>query len=214
MLSRSIKRILAVVQTELDSYTGSSASTTRRTSLRGASSPSSPPPRRLTDAHRLLRMRLSPLLAIEAALTRRLHATFPDAADWTPADTATATPAYRFPPDSSTPAGSAPSSPVTGPAPGVDVWDLDVPVVRRRGSAHELCVRAGVEWRAILLRATGAGAGPASPDSRRPQGGGRSDDPTGALAACREDVCALWRDPAVRAVLAERNMHPERESGL
>jgi hypothetical protein len=59
----------------------------------------------------------------------------------------------------------------------------------------ELCVRAGDDWPALLAAAA-------------------RDDPTAALAACREDVARLWADGPTRALLARRGIRLELESGL
>lgn len=71
-LIRSIKNLLDVLQDELD--TSSTTSPTARFPATSAFSPASPPARTqwLTDDHRRIRMRLSPLLSIEQTLTRKL----------------------------------------------------------------------------------------------------------------------------------------------
>jgi hypothetical protein len=67
----SIKRILEVLQLEWDAEPGSPTSRSRPTT--GSSSSS------LTDEHRRIRMRLSPLLAVESDLNRKL---LPENCEW------------------------------------------------------------------------------------------------------------------------------------
>ncbi|KAH9927896.1 G-protein alpha subunit [Amylocystis lapponica] len=80
-LIRSIKRLLEVLQTEWESSVSQSPSAAAKG--KGVAGRSPPPTVRfstspLTDSHRRIRMRLSPLVAIEEDLTRKL---FPEATE-------------------------------------------------------------------------------------------------------------------------------------
>lgn len=71
---RSVKRLLDVLSDEFEYSSSSPPGTLGRT----ASSQSVPRPKVLTDEHRRIRMRLSPLLSVETSLSRKL---FPDNVD-------------------------------------------------------------------------------------------------------------------------------------
>jgi hypothetical protein len=164
----------------------------------------SSPTGRLTDEHRRIRMRLSPLLAIEESLSRRLHSTFPDHSYWIPSPSSSkASGSLPSPLSRNHSYGAGQSQTAQNPQ-GLPFTNL------RRGSSNELCVRAGSDWHNILAAAT-------TKDDRR---GGRtkrengSDDPTAALAACRDDIAALWADPTVKVLLDEQGIQMEYESGL
>jgi hypothetical protein len=132
-------------------------------------------------------MRLSPLIAIDEALTRKLHHTFPDAAHWTPCGE------------------NDPSK--FSPGHGRKDSEGLPPLVIRRGSPNEPCVRAGADWQNILATAT-------SKDTGRSRQATGSDDPTGVLDACREDIARLWKDQVMRDLLIKRNIRMEMGSGL
>lgn len=54
---------------------------------------------------------------------------------------------------------------------------------------------------------------PEQPESEM-HGGWNKGDPTGVMAACRDDVISLWQDPAVRDVLRKHNVRLEDGPGL
>lgn len=77
-------------------------------------------------------------------------------------------------------------------------------------SPRELSVRAGSPWQLLL-----------SPTSETFQRSTRVRSPTGSsedltrvVAACRQDIIALWEDSAVREVLRDREVSLEASSGL
>jgi guanine nucleotide-binding protein alpha-1 subunit len=227
---RSIKHLLDVIQDELDSY--SSHSPTRSAPHPHAHSPwhgaplsSSPPAAApasraqwLTDEHRRTRMRLSPLIAIEQALTRKLM----------PSASASARPA---PPASYTYA--------TAPASGHSLALPDAGAGARRRSVQDVCVRAGSGWKGILAKATGQPLHARAPSDAtiaeegqdayawerekereaargagaRP-GTASRDDPTVALAQCKDDIVALWEDPNVQRVLRKWGVRLRETPGL
>ncbi|KAH9916664.1 G-protein alpha subunit [Fomitopsis serialis] len=161
-LIRSIKRLLEVLQQELDESTqplrtgAPDKGKGKAATVRFSTSP-------LTDQHRRMRMRLSPLLPIEEQLTRRL---LPDAND----------------------------------------------------RLQDVCVRAGSGWKGLLagIQQDGGADGQArAKEPRRPSTAeGRRDDPTAVLAACRDDIIALWEDPVVRAVLKRRGVRLQDMPGF
>lgn len=168
-LHSSIKKLLEVLQDEMDAVPPpkSQAPSSMRSNS-SASAPTGP----LTDYHRRIRMRLSPLLSMEGALTQKL---LPD----------------NFDPER---------------------------------SSREICVRANSGWKTMLERATSPDARPMLPtkgQSRRPisarpgtSDGRHKDDPTVVLAACKDDIVALWHDPIVREVLNKHNIRLEDSPGL
>jgi guanine nucleotide-binding protein alpha-1 subunit len=163
MFRSSVKRLLDVLQQEWDAEIPAYSPPLRRDSPQSSrigSAYSTP----LTDEHRRIRMRLSPLLFIETSLNRWL---LPD--------------------------------------------NYSMPI-------NEACVRAGSGWKNMLRSASTSKPGrrPGSRDESRPHTGeSRSyDDPTAILAACRNDIIALWEDPVVRRVLDKHNFRPEEQPGL
>ncbi|EIN06507.1 G-alpha-domain-containing protein [Punctularia strigosozonata HHB-11173 SS5] len=209
-LIRSIKNLLDVIQNELDSYQSLQHSPTHRQyphppwSSHGQSISGSPPQGRprsatrwLNDDHRRIRMRLSPLISIEQTLTRKLMPSISEHGSL-----AATTTSYTY--SNATQANSE----------GVSST--------RRRSVQEVCVRAGSGWKGILTKATGnqlhtrtssdtssfSGSDEWSEPSEkervrkgsRPVTGNR-DDPTMALAQCKDDIVSLWEDPNVQQVL-------------
>ncbi|KZT65499.1 G-protein alpha subunit [Daedalea quercina L-15889] len=177
-LIRSIKRLLEVLQEEWDESAqplrggGPEADKKGKGKAVDRSPARSPPPPKatvrfstspLTDQHRRMRMRLSPLLPIEEQLTRRL---LPDAND----------------------------------------------------RLQDVCVRAGSGWKGLLAGLqspdAAAAAGQAKEPRRPSTAEGRRDDPTAVLAACRDDIVALWEDPVVRAVLKRRGIRLQDMPGF
>ena len=95
---------------------------------------------------------------------------------------------------------------------------------------HDLCVRAGSGWKGILtaLSANTSTLGPVMPvkpplvsamkggsNSRPGTGDSRfKDNPTAVLAACRDDIVALWEDTIVRAVLKKHGVRLQDMPGL
>lgn len=80
----------------------------------------------------------------------------------------------------------------------------------------QICVRAGSEWKSILDMAPPPEMVVAK-NSRRPvarPGSAGGSDPTYVLAACREDIIALWEDPTVRKLLARYKVRLESAPGL
>ena len=161
-LHSSVKKLLEVLQDETDIVPTPKPLTPSSMRLNSSTrAPTGP----LTDDHRRIRMRLSPLLSMEATLTQKLL------------------PEY-FNPDR---------------------------------SCQEICVRANSGWKTILQRATSPVPMPHSNgQSRRPgtSDGRHKDDPTAVLAACKDDIVALWYDPIVRDVLNKHNVRLEDSPGL
>jgi guanine nucleotide-binding protein alpha-1 subunit len=166
----------------------------------GGTLPSSPSASsRLTDAHRRLCKRLSPLLSIEATLTRKLLS-IPEFAPVPPS-------LHAF---SADPSGSSDRQQQQQKKLAIDT----------AMAQRALTVRAGSGWKRILQLATrapecsGSGNGAGTSPRRPPTGDRNRDDPTGALAACRQDIISLWQDPVLREVLKERGVRPENASGF
>lgn len=166
-LHSSIKKLLEVLQDETDIVPPPKLQTPSSMRL---NSPARVPTGPLTDEHRRIRMRLSPLLSMEAALTQKL---LPD----------------NFNPDR---------------------------------SSQEICVRANSGWKTMLQRATSPPPIPPSNIQSRRTASGRpgtsdgrhKDDPTAVLAACKDDIIALWHDPIIRDVLNKHNVRLEDSPGL
>lgn len=159
-LPRSIKRLLEVLQEEWDQSVAQPAS--RPDKGKGVAGRAPPAVRfstsPLTDAHRKMRMRLSPLLPIEEQLSKRL---FPEAHE----------------------------------------------------RLHDVCVPAGSGWKSMLASLSNGGVAAPAEKERRP-GTADRDDPTAVLAACKDDIVALWEDPVVRAVLKKHNVRLQDMPGL
>lgn len=169
----SIKRLLEVLQEEWDESAQPLRSGTvdkgKGKAVATASAPRSPPKATvrfstspLTDQHRRMRMRLSPLLPIEEQLTRKL---LPEAND----------------------------------------------------RLQDVCVRAGSGWKGLLasLQDVGGSGDGKGREPRRPSTAeGKKDDPTAVLAACRDDIIALWEDPVVKSVLKRRGIRLQDMPGL
>ncbi|EED79074.1 candidate G-protein alpha subunit [Postia placenta Mad-698-R] len=159
-LIRSIKRLLEVLQEEWDQSVAQPAS--RPDKGKGVAGRAPPAVRfstsPLTDAHRKMRMRLSPLLPIEEQLSKRL---FPEAHE----------------------------------------------------RLHDVCVPAGSGWKSMLASLSNGGVAAPAEKERRP-GTADRDDPTAVLAACKDDIVALWEDPVVRAVLKKHNVRLQDMPGF
>lgn len=169
---RSIKRLLEVLQEEWDESAQPLRSGTidkgKGKAVATAPLPRSPPKATvrfstspLTDQHRRMRMRLSPLLPIEEQLTRKL---LPEAND----------------------------------------------------RLQDVCVRAGSGWKGLLagMQDGGGGDGKGREPRRPSTAEGKKDDPTAVLAACRDDIIALWEDPIVKSVLKRRGIRLQDMPGL
>ncbi|EGN97541.1 hypothetical protein SERLA73DRAFT_139805 [Serpula lacrymans var. lacrymans S7.3] len=82
----------------------------------------------------------------------------------------------------------------------------------------EIRVRAGSGWKVTLERAVSVGSPPMdhAVNMRRPitSDGRNKDDPTTVLAACRDDIIALWQDSVVRGVLKKRGVRLESTPGF
>ncbi|EMD36098.1 hypothetical protein CERSUDRAFT_116002 [Gelatoporia subvermispora B] len=175
-LIRHIKKLLEVLQDEYDesvsapsaSYLAKGKGVAGRPPPAGVRFSTSP----LTDQHRRMRMRLTPLLPIEEELTKKL---LPEAND----------------------------------------------------RVQDVCVRAGSGWKGVLAAISANNAQnpppPLMPPSALKNGGGsrpgtadarRSNDPTTVLAACRDDIVALWEDPVVQTVLKKRNVRLQDMPGF
>ena len=236
-LRSSIKRLLAIIEDELDSlpaspsFPPSDQSTVSPSSSSGTSSPlplspgfatinhplrqpsldlkenSADPP--LTQAHAALRLRLLPLLSAETNLARLLLPEF---------------------------GGEAP------PLPSSTGWSRwasgagDNAFHQFLQGNGEICVRAGGAWKSILERVTGTLRSPS--DSEDPSSddyltqhieprstplSGRHttrntrphpSDPTPLLEALAPDIHALWIDPAVRALLKRKGILMEHSAGF
>jgi guanine nucleotide-binding protein alpha-1 subunit len=155
LVCRSIKRIFEALKTEEEDPDA------QESSPPSAQHPSS----QLTDYHRRLRMRLSPLLPVETALNRKLS------------------------PENYNPK-----------------------------SSREISVRAGSNWKSMLSSMTSPKK---AESSEQNNSAGRhnhtersADDPTNILAACREDIVALWTDPIIRGVLKKQDIRLEDSAGL
>jgi len=111
----------------------------------------------LTDVHRHLRMRLSPLISMEENLTKKL---------------------FPHPPD-----------------------------------PNEISVRGGTNWKSYLARvAKEKQQRPARP--RSSQGTIPQEEGTHILVTFKEDIIALWNDPAVHRVLKRRKCNIRDMPGL
>lgn len=236
-LHSSVKRLLAIIEDELDSVpaspshpnfspgdqsiatlssssgasSSSPASATIKHPLRQASldpkNDSTDPP--LTQAHAALRLRLLPLLSAETSLARLLLPEF---------------------------GGEAP------PLPSSTGWSKWASGAGGNAFHHflqgngEICVRAGGAWKSTLERVTGTlrnssdTEDPSSDDyltrhieprsttlSGRPStrtGRPHPSDPTPLLEALAPDIHALWTDPAVRALLKRKGILMEHSAGF
>lgn len=77
---------------------------------------------------------------------------------------------------------------------------------------QDVCVRAGSGWKGLLAGLQDAGG---AKEPRRPSTAeGKKDDPTAVLAACRDDIIALWEDPIVKDVLKRREIRLQDMPGL
>ncbi|KAI9566637.1 guanine nucleotide binding protein, alpha subunit [Boletus coccyginus] len=233
----SVKRLLAIIEDELDSvptspshpnFSPGDQSTATSSSSSGASTPSpgsatikhplrqasldpkndsTDPP--LTQAHAALRLRLLPLLSAETSLARLLLPEF---------------------------GGEAP------PLPSSTGWSKWASGAGGNAFHHflqgngEICVRAGGAWKSTLERVTGTLRNssdiedPSSDDyltrhieprsttlSGWPStrtGRPHPSDPTPLLEALAPDIHALWTDPAVRALLKRKGILMEHSAGF
>ncbi|KDQ51779.1 hypothetical protein JAAARDRAFT_210909 [Jaapia argillacea MUCL 33604] len=90
-------------------------------------------------------------------------------------------------------------------------------------TSKDICVRPGSGWKGIIKRVTGeesqrdSGAAPVKKrGSGRPGSSeGRSKaDPTMVLAACKNDIIALWEDKVVKSVLKKHGVRLEDMPGF
>jgi guanine nucleotide-binding protein subunit alpha len=78
---------------------------------------------------------------------------------------------------------------------------------------RDICVRPNSEWKSLIRsRRTGSSSSGGSYDGSRWSQNGT--DPTSALAALKDDITTLWKDPGVQAVLKKRHVRLEETSGL
>jgi len=78
---------------------------------------------------------------------------------------------------------------------------------------RDVCVRPNSDWKSLIKSKRVA---PSSPDGSR-DGHRRSHngtDPTSALAALKDDIIVLWKDPSVQEVLKRRDIRLEDSPGL
>ena len=90
---------------------------------------------------------------------------------------------------------------------GGDVLGED-PVHGRR---KEFGVRA---WRHVFEGPLAALSGNSQHNSSREKAANATDDATEVIAECKQDMRALWVDPAVKAVLKRRRIRLEDSAGL
>ncbi|KAF8546920.1 G-protein alpha subunit [Imleria badia] len=230
----SVKRLLTIIEDELEA-TLSLPSSPSRSNLRPGASPllpthpsdhpafprsgpsshasldlrhdSSDPP--LTQAHSALRLRLLPLLSVETNLARQLLPEF---------------------------GGTPPPLPSST---GWTKWASGACAHSSHPSLSgggEICVRAGGAWKSILERVSGTllNSSPDTPQddpsddalaqpiqprspplspklrSTRPH----PSDPTPLLEALVPDIHALWTDPAVHALLKRKGVRLEHSAGF
>jgi hypothetical protein len=233
-LHSSVKRLLTIIEDELEA-TLSLPSSPSRSNLRPGASPllpthpsdhpafprsgpsshasldlrhdSSDPP--LTQAHSALRLRLLPLLSVETNLARQLLPEF---------------------------GGTPPPLPSST---GWTKWASGACAHSSHPSLSgggEICVRAGGAWKSILERVSGTllNSSPDTPQddpsddalaqpiqprspplspklrSTRPH----PSDPTPLLEALVPDIHALWTDPAVHALLKRKGVRLEHSAGF
>ena len=170
-LPRSVRTILQVVQDDWDtigpakptspppgfsrqngSIGRSPGSSNQGTDGRGDRDPI------LTDVHRRLRMRLSPLISMEENLNRRL---------------------FPHPPD-----------------------------------PKEISVRGGTNWKSYLARVVVKDREQKPSRPRSSQGTVHQEEGTHILVTFKEDIIALWSDPAVHRVLKRRGCNIRDMPGL
>jgi hypothetical protein len=79
---------------------------------------------------------------------------------------------------------------------------------------YTVTVRPGGGWKDKL--ATFGGSGSTSPESQSPTGETASDPSrvTQVLAACQNEIVALWEDAAIRRVLEAHEVYLQDDSGL
>lgn len=157
LIYRSIKKIFEALKADWEAEDPDDQESSKPSTQRH--------PSQLTDDHRRIRMRLSPLLAVENSLNRKL---FPE----------------NYNPE----------------------------------SVREISVRAGSNWKTMLSSMTSPKK--AEPSEQKKVAGKHShgersaDDPTNILAACRDDIVALWGDPIIREVLQRHDIRLEDSPGL
>lgn len=80
---------------------------------------------------------------------------------------------------------------------------------------HDVCVRAGSGWKGALAAISASTSQERTHPSRPGTSDGRhKDDPTTVLAACKDDIVALWEDPIVRGILKKHNVRLQDMPGL
>ena len=167
-------------------------SPSRPTSPRPSSSASSSQPK-VSEKHRLLKLRLAPLRRVEADLMRRLGASTSDNLD-----NVNGTSSQQM---YATPFEASPSSNSR----------------RRRTGGGEVVVRS---WKSVLQAEERVFSVARQRPSVSRGGNGRNDeDPkpdeaTEVVASCKEDIKALWEDPIVKSVLSRRSVKLADSAGL
>lgn len=82
-------------------------------------------------------------------------------------------------------------------------------------STRDVCVRAGSGWKSMLsLRRESLSSHKDEYGRRGSHTLAAENDPTQVLAASREDIIHLWRDPRVQEVLLKRGIRLEHSPGL
>ncbi|KIM75863.1 hypothetical protein PILCRDRAFT_826888 [Piloderma croceum F 1598] len=210
-LIHSVNTILEALQAELESDSSSSVDLdnfdpdgyiSAMSTSTSARSPSSTPPPKVTEKHRLLKLRLAPLRRVESDLRRRLGASTSDDIDNV---NGSSQPTYATPFDAST--TSYPPPPAHGSS-------------RRRrigAGGGEVVVRS---WKHLLQAEERVSQTPSSSRGRREkesEQGGRLSDPDAAseaIANSKADIKALWEDPVVQTVLTQRKVKLADSAGF
>jgi guanine nucleotide-binding protein alpha-1 subunit len=206
----SINTILEALQAEINSDPSSSVDLDNIDNdgdispSTSAPSTTTPPPK-ITEKHRLLKLRLAPLRRVEIDLRRRLGASTSDDIDNV---NGSSQPTYATPFDAST-TSYPPSS----------THDSSSSRQRRIGAGGgEVVVRS---WKYLLQAEERVSPTPSSSrgqrEDRESEQGRSLPDPDAAsefIANSKADIKALWEDPVVQAVLTRRKVKLADSAGL
>lgn len=81
-------------------------------------------------------------------------------------------------------------------------------------NSRDICVSTGGDWKTTLMTRISRPSSPASKRNSNNNHGNKEIDPTGVLAASKDDIVVLWTDPGVKAMLKKRGVRMEDMSGL
>lgn len=174
------------------------------------------------EKHKLLKLKLGPLRRVQRDLEVRLGAGAEEPSPALAGAAMTDAAPFGMSAEGSGPAGAGRGGGSRSDAGPGAVTSFFVPPSRR--GPQEFYVRSSTGWKAALDRLRPLGSAARASSERARDGSGReaarnkevreAKETTEIIAACREEIGALWGDEVVRSMLARRRLRLEERGGL